>query len=84
MTSLTSIDLGLSDSSTVTVDLTGVSTIEEVAEKLNSSRDVNGTAHNFRTKGLFASGGGSSLTLASNNLTFTSATVSTGSTINGV
>ena len=84
VTSLTSIDLGLSDSSTVTVDLTGVSTIEEVAEKLNSSRDVNGTAHNFRTKGLFASGGGSSLTLASNNLTFTSATVSTGSTINGV
>lgn len=84
VTALTSIDLTLSDTSTVSVDLTGVETIEEVAEKLNNSLDVNGTTHNFRTKGLFASAGKSSLTIASNNLTFSTATVSTGSTINGV
>ena len=84
ITSLTSLNLTLSDSSTVSVDLTGVANIEEVAEKLNNSRDVNGNSHNFRTKGLFASAGGSSLTIASNSLTFTAATVSTGSTINGV
>ena len=84
ISSLTSMTLGLSDSSSVSVDLSGLSTIEEVAKTLNNGLDVNGSAHNFRTKGLFASGGGTSLTIASNNLTFTSATLSAGSTLNGV
>lgn len=84
ISSLTNLTLALSDSSTVSVDLTGLSSIEEVARTLNNGIDVNGNTHNFVSKGLFASGGGSSLTIASNNLTFNSATISAGSTLNGV
>ena len=84
ISSLTNMTLTLSDSSTVSVDLTGLSSIQEVAQTLNNGLDVNGSSHNFRTKGLFASGGDSSLTIASNNLTFNSATLSTGTTLNGV
>ena len=84
VTSLTSITLTLANSSSVTVDLTGLETIKDVENILNSGRDVNGTAHTFRSLGLYASGGSSTLTIASNDQNFNSATVSTGSTINGV
>ena len=67
----------------VTVDLTGVTTVEEIADVLNRSRDVNGNAHSFRTMGLFASGGGSTLTIASNDKQFSTGAMSAGSTING-
>jgi len=81
---LTSFTVTLSDSSTVTVDLTGVTSIQEAADVLNRSRDVQGNSHNFRSKGLFASGGGSTLTVASNNLTFSSGSLTAGTAINGV
>ena len=85
ISSLTNMTLTLSDSRiTVSVDLTGLSSIQKVAQTLNNSLDVNGSSHNFRTKGLFASSSDSSLTIASNNLTFNSATLSTGTTLNGV
>ena len=84
ITSLTSITLTLANSSNVTIDLTGVANINEVADILNSSRDVNGNSHTFKSLGLHASGGGSTLTIASNDQNFSTATVSTGSTINGV
>ena len=45
------------------VDLTGIQSLEELADVLNRSRDVQGNAHNFRSMGLFASGGGSTLQL---------------------
>ena len=50
---------------------------------LNRSRDVSGNAHTFRTLGLFASGGGSTLTVASNNQTFSSGSLTASTTING-
>ena len=53
-------------------------------DTLNSSRDVNGNAHTFRTLGLFAAAGGSTLTIASNDQNFSSGSVSASSTINGV
>jgi len=82
---LTNFTVTLSDSSTVSINLTGVETIQQVADVLNRSRDVGGNAHNFRTKGLFASGGGSTLTIASNNLTFSSGALTAGgAAINGV
>ena len=84
ITNLTNFTVNLSDSSSVSVNLTGIKTIEEVAQILNSSRDVDGNAHAFRSKGLFASSGGSTLTIASNNLTFSSGTLTASSTINGV
>ena len=84
ITSLTNISLTLSGGSSLTVDLTGAASIEEVADILNSSRDVNGTAHTFRSLGLFASGGASTLTIASNDKDFSAATVSSSGTINGV
>ena len=73
----------LADSTSLTVDLTGVTTIEEIADVLNRSRDVNGNAHNFRTLGLYASGGGSTLTIASNDQNFSTGAISAGTTING-
>ena len=82
--SLTSIALTLANGSSVTVDLTGVTSVEEAAKILNNGRDVNGSSHNFRSLGLFASGGASTLTIGSNDQNFSTATVSTGSTINGV
>lgn len=84
VTSLTSITLTLANSSSVTVNLTGVETIDEVAEILNNGIDVDGSSHRFRTLGLFAAGGGSTLTINSNDQNFSTATVSTGSTLNGV
>ena len=84
VTSLTGITLTLANGSSVTVDLTGQETIQDVEDVLNSGRDVNGTAHTFRSLGLYASGGSSTLTIASNDQNFSTATVSTGSTINGV
>ena len=83
ITTATSFSVTLADSSSLTVDLTGVSTIEEIANVLNRSRDVSGNAHTFRTLGLFASGGGSTLTIASNNQNFSSGSISSGTTING-
>ena len=50
---------------------------------LNRSRDVSGNAHTFRTLGLFASGGGSTLTIASNDQNFSSGSISSTTTING-
>ena len=84
ITNLTNLSLTLSDGTSLSIDLTGVSTIEEVSDVLNRSRDVNGNSHNFRTKGLFASAGGTTLTIASNNLTFSSGSLTAGGTINGV
>ena len=81
---LTSFTVTLADTSSVTVDITGVESIEDVAKILNSSRDVNGNAHTFRTLGLFAAAGGSTLTVASNDQNFSSGSVSASSTINGV
>ena len=81
---LTSFTVTLADTSSVTVDITGVESIEDVANILNSSRDVNGNAHTFRTLGLFAAAGGSTLTIASNDQNFSSGSVSASSTINGV
>ena len=83
ITSATSITVTLSDASSVTVDLSGVTSIEELADVLNRSRDVQGNAHNFRSMGLFASGGGSTLTIASNDKEFSSGTISSATTING-
>ena len=82
-TTATSITITMADASSVTVDLTGVTTVEEIADVLNRSRDVNGNAHSFRTMGLFASGGGSTLTIASNDKQFSTGAMSAGSTING-
>ncbi len=81
---LTSFTITLADASSVTVDITGAESIEDVANILNSSRDVNGNAHTFRTLGLFAAAGGSTLTVASNDQNFSSGSVSASSTINGV
>ena len=81
---LTSFTVTLADTSSVTVDISGVTSIEEIAETLNRSRDVNGNAHTFRTLGLFAAAGGSTLTIASNDKNFASGSVSASSTINGV
>ena len=72
----------MADTSSVTVDLTGITTLEELADVLNRSRDVQGNAHNFRSMGLFASGGGSSLTIASNDKEFSSGAITASSTIN--
>ncbi len=83
VTAATSFTVTLADSTSLTVDLTGVKTIEEIADVLNRSRDVSGNAHNFRTLGLFASGGGSTLTIASNDQNFSSGAVSAGTAING-
>ena len=83
VSSATSFTVTLADSSSVTVDLTGVKTIEEIADVLNRSRDVSGNAHNFRSLGLFASGGSSTLTIASNDKNFSSGAVSAGTVING-
>ncbi len=83
VTGATSFTVTLADSTSLTVDLTGVKTIEEIADVLNRSRDVSGNAHNFRTLGLFASGGGSTLTIASNDQNFSSGAVSAGTVING-
>ena len=82
--SLTSFTVTLADTSSVTVDITGVTSIEEIADTLNRSRDVNGNAHTFRTLGLFAAAGSSTLTIASNDKNFASGSVSASSTINGV
>ena len=84
ITSLTSTTITLADTSSVTVDLTGVATIQEVADILNNGIDVNGSAHTFRTLGLFAAAGGSTLSIVSNDQNFSSATLSAGSTLNGV
>ena len=73
----------MADTTSLTVDLTGVTTIEEIADVLNRSRDVSGNAHTFRTLGLFASGGGSTLTIASNDQNFSSGSISSSTTING-
>jgi len=81
---LTSFTVTLADTSSVTVDITGVTSIDEIAETLNRSRDVNGNAHTFRTLGLFAAAGGSTLTIASNDKNFASGSVSASSSINGV
>ena len=81
---LTSFTVTLADASSVTVDITGAESIEDVANILNSSRDVNGNTHTFRTLGLFAAAGGSTLTIASNDQNFSSGSVSASSTINGV
>ena len=81
---LTSFTVTLADTSSVTVDITGVESIEDIAKTLNSSRDVNGNAHTFRTLGLFAAAGSSTLTIASNDQSFSSGSVSASSTINGV
>ena len=75
VTAATSFTVTLADSTSLTVDLTGVTTIEEIADVLNRSRDVSGNAHNFCTLGLFASGGGSTLTIASNDQNFSSGAV---------
>ena len=83
VTSATSFTVTLADASSVTVNLTGVTTIEEIADVLNRSRDVEGNAHTFRSKGLFASGGGSTLTIASNNQNFSSGAITAGTAING-
>ena len=83
ITSATSFSVTLADTTSVTVDLTGVTTIEEIADVLNRSRDVSGNAHTFRTLGLFASGGGSTLTIASNDQNFSSGSISSSTTING-
>ena len=83
ITSATSFAVTLADGTAITIDLTGVTTIEEIADVLNRSRDVSGNAHTFRSAGLFASGGGSSLTIASNNQNFSSGAISSSSTING-
>ena len=82
LSSITSITVTMADSSSVTVDLTGITTLEELADVLNRSRDVQGNAHNFRSMGLFASGGGSSLTIASNDKEFSSGAITASSTIN--
>ncbi|MAI60770.1 MAG: flagellar hook-associated protein FlgK [Rickettsiales bacterium] len=83
VTAATSFTVTLADSTSLTVDLTGVTTIEEIADVLNRSSDVSGNAHNFRSLGLFASGGGSTLTIASNNQNFSTGAVSAGTVING-
>ena len=83
ITSATSIRVTMADSSSVTIDLTGVTTIEELADVLNRSRDVQGNNHSFRSMGLFAAGGGSTLTIASNNKQFSSGAITSGTTING-
>jgi len=83
ITSATSFSVTLADTTSLTVDLTGVTTIEEIADVLNRSRDVSGNAHTFRTLGLFASGGGSTLTIASNDQNFSSGSISSSTTING-
>ena len=83
ITSATSIRVTMADSSSVTVDLTGVTSIEELANVLNRSRDVQGNNHSFRSMGLFAAGGGSTLTIASNNKQFSSGAITSGTTING-
>ncbi len=82
LTSITSINVTMADSSSVNVDLTGIKSLEELADVLNRSRDVQGNAHNFRSMGLFASGGGSTLTIASNDKQFSSGAISAASTIN--
>ncbi len=82
LSAITSITITMADSSAVTVDLTGIKTLEELADVLNRSRDVQGNAHSFRSMGLFASGGGSSLTIASNDKQFSSGAISASSTIN--
>ena len=82
LSSITSITVTMADSSSVTVDLTGITTLEELADVLNRSRDVQGNAHSFRSMGLFASGGGSSLTIASNYKEFSSGAITAASTIN--
>ena len=83
ISSATSFSVTLADTTSLTVDLTGVSTVEEIADVLNRSRDVSGNAHTFRTLGLFASGGGSTLTIASNDQNFSSGSISSTTTING-
>ena len=70
ITSATSFSVTLADQLHLRSILTGVTTIEEIADVLNRSRDVSGNAHTFRTSGLFASGGGSTLTIASNDQNF--------------
>ena len=82
LSSLTSITVTMADASSVTVDITGVESLEELADVLNRSRDVSGNAHGFRTMGLFASGGGSTLSIASNDKQFSSGTISAATTIN--
>ncbi len=82
LTSLTSITITMDDASSITVDLTGVETLEELASVLNRSTDVSGNAHSFRSTGLFASGGGSTLTIASNDKEFSSGSIAASSTIN--
>ena len=82
LTSLTSITVTMADSTSVTIDITGVTTLPELEDVLNRSRDVSGNAHNFRSMGLFASGGGSTLSIASNDKEFSSGTISASSTIN--
>ncbi len=82
LTSMTSITITMADSSSVTIDITGVQTLSELADVLNRSRDVSGNAHNFRSMGLFASGGGSTLSIASNDKQFSSGTISATTTIN--
>ncbi len=82
LSSLTSIVVTMADASSVTVDITGVESLEELADVLNRSRDVSGNAHSFRTMGLFASGGGSTLSIASNDKQFSSGTISAATTIN--
>ena len=47
--SATSFSVTLADATSLTVDLTGVTTVEEIADVLNKSRDVSGNAHTFRT-----------------------------------
>ena len=81
--SATSFSVTLADATSLTVDLTGVTTLEEIADVLNRSRDVSGNAHTFRTLGLFASGGGSTLTIASNDQDFSLGSISSSTTING-
>lgn len=84
ISSLSSITLTLASGSSVTVNLTGVTSIKEVADILNNGLDVDGSSHSFRTLGLFAAGGSSTLTISSNDKNFSSGTVSAGSTLNGV
>ncbi len=82
LTSLTSITVTMADSSAVTIDITGVENLNELADVLNRSRDVSGNAHSFRSMGLFASGGGSTLSIASNDKQFSSGSISAATTIN--
>ena len=84
VTELTSVSITLANSSSVTVDLTGVETIQEVSEILNNGIDVNGSSHTFRSLGLYAASGGSTLSIVSNDQNFSSSTLSASSTLNGV